>query len=923
MEDRRHNTISESTTFVLGIVDDIFASVFSKIDERETARERVFLPRLNYFQTAHTIELEGEVVPELRLREGSTLQVVAGCGTQKSWKTRQALDLLPMNARIVALSVRISHAYDMLRELKEFGFEVYKDETTDIKNSPRLIISLESLHRMETVLPPSLLILDEVRTLAAAVGGSTVKRSNSYNLIADIYKSSKYCVALDADCELDGAVAAFLGGMDKTRPVSKWILPHNSMPRTMRVGFKNVLTHDICNALKLYHGKCPIVIACGSKKQAKIYANLLTKMGYTTALYHGESSSSTKREHFANPDFHWGKVDAVITTTTISVGIDVRSTSFGKIFLHTCRGGSSLRDIFQLLCRFGRSAEAPLVDTNILVCLDDIDPAVRDAEVKAKTKQHLAPIPTYDTLFAECRRESDAQFSFVLQQLPSHLRRLIPERLDCWVSRVKAWNMLERERTQRRHFDEFKRLADHRGWPITIWPKTDAGIAVSTQLPGITLEQERLLDQANNTQRYEIVKDYVQTNLANHFEGQFFDKCFGYSSPKPTDTALVGALRDVWYVVSAFGEWLDDAEDFTKAKESVVALRNHAMLLCGDGQKLKDRDCVDLLHGSHPEMKKFKSRSFIAGRALLVTLNVTSILKDDIELPCLWVEQVNREANGKVTDEDKGRTCALRSTACELGCRVRTEPKKASLTLLKAIMKKFHMKIQVSKTQPRKRDARGNQIRHRVVSSLSLVSMCRELQDKVLHTCDRCGGKVSVGDWFSHQDTHDVAIEEAFEAEDHFEGCYVEVRERCQRDGRYERLDAEAVKVLLSYGLPVNKLLQPAFKWLQRLRLDEDGLLGPVFYSQRNGYSRRYASGPSLQNCPSILRPLICKNHDIDIANAYPSFLFSMAAEDGLKVPALTKYVKDREQVLSTIKQHYGCGRKAAKELVHDLSFAF
>jgi len=34
MDDRRHNTISESTTFVLGIVDDIFASVFSKIDER-------------------------------------------------------------------------------------------------------------------------------------------------------------------------------------------------------------------------------------------------------------------------------------------------------------------------------------------------------------------------------------------------------------------------------------------------------------------------------------------------------------------------------------------------------------------------------------------------------------------------------------------------------------------------------------------------------------------------------------------------------------------------------------------------------------------------------------------------------------------------------------------------------------------------
>ena len=97
----------------------------------------------------------------------------------------------------------------------------------------------------------------------------------------------------------------------------------------------------------------------------------------------------------------------------------------------------------------------------------------------------------------------------------------MPERLDCWVSRVKAWNMLERERTRRRHFDEFKRLAAHRGWPITIWHKTDAGIAVSTQLPGITLEQERLLDQANNTPRYEIVKDYVQTHLANHFEGQF------------------------------------------------------------------------------------------------------------------------------------------------------------------------------------------------------------------------------------------------------------------------------------------------------------------------------------------------------------------------------------------------------------------
>ena len=65
---------------------------------------------------------------DAHMKNGGTLVVVAGCGSQKSYQSRLWMaKVLRADDRILAISCRVIHACDCFRELESLGFVVYTD----------------------------------------------------------------------------------------------------------------------------------------------------------------------------------------------------------------------------------------------------------------------------------------------------------------------------------------------------------------------------------------------------------------------------------------------------------------------------------------------------------------------------------------------------------------------------------------------------------------------------------------------------------------------------------------------------------------------------------------------------------------------------------------------------------------------------
>ena len=143
----------------------------------------------------------------------------------------------------------------------------------------------------------------------------------------------------------------------------------------------------------------------------------------------------------------------------------------------------------------------------------------------------------------------------------------------------------------------------------------------------------------------------------------------------------------------------------------------------------------------------------------------------------------------------------------------------------------------------------------------------------------------------------------------------------------YECYDGDVLRLLTEYP-PKNEFLKSAFEYVRRISVHLTGVSEErilMTYSRKHGnggYGRWWADAPlNLQTCPKILRPLVCGKlyHDVDIANCHPRILLGVAKRLDVSAPALERYTfskKNRERILLSIMEHYGCTRCLAKQLI-------
>lgn len=110
---------------------------------------------------------------------------------------------------------------------------------------------------------------------------------------------------------------------------------------------------------------------------------------------------------------------------------------------------------------------------------------------------------------------------------------------------------------------------------------------------------------------------------------------------------------------------------------------------------------------------------------------------------------------------------------------------------------------------------------------------------------------------------------------------------------------------------------------LLRAQTSETGI-NVVWYRRTGGSKgRRFAGCVSLQGVPSEIRAKIIDGAytDLDMANAHPTLLSAFANKLGLNADSINFYIENREKVLGQIMKFWGVDRKAAKNLMLQLSY--
>lgn len=90
-------------------------------------------------------------------------------------------------------------------------------------------------------------------------------------------------------------------------------------------------------------------------------------------------------------------------------------------------------------------------------------------------------------------------------------------------------------------------------------------------------------------------------------------------------------------------------------------------------------------------------------------------------------------------------------------------------------------------------------------------------------------------------------------------------------------------------------------------------------------FGRLYARGPSLQSVPGWMRRLVAggEYHDIDMVNAAPTLLYGLGKRMDLDLPALERYVDEREEVNRDLCGEGEGGREGGREGLWNLDGSF
>jgi hypothetical protein len=283
---------------------------------------------------------------------GKTTQLIAYAKKLYQECTNQ---LIPFILRII--TPRISHGFNMASAFRvEFpDLCIYKTELGDLDRFDELIITPDSLHRLQPR-SPTLTIMDECETIITQFLSSTMKKTRHWvvGVYEELMKRSKYVILADAfpsQMSLDNAQA--LRGADKVLTI------RNMKNPIQRTAFKCPTKETLYATLieKVKAGERHFVNSMSESDAEHLYEILIKEfpekeIGIITGERAKRKGIDKLIEEYSNINEEWVKFDVLIVTNTITIGMDMTVQHFhGNFVILTPVGSGLIRDLAQAMCR--------------------------------------------------------------------------------------------------------------------------------------------------------------------------------------------------------------------------------------------------------------------------------------------------------------------------------------------------------------------------------------------------------------------------------------------------------------------------------------------------------------------------------------------------------------------------------------------
>ena len=212
-------------------------------------------------------------------------------------------------------------------------------------------------------------------------------------------------------------------------------------------------------------------VCVGSKGQLSEVYNLLTGLDVPVKPYSGDTitNESSKFQDLQDADTAWLQFGCVVSTTSLSIGVDPKSIEFDRVFMWTHPQGCMLLAMFQAAMRFGRQVNHPLGNRCISLLVRCMPPGEREKLVRLGKKKPIVN-PTYEEEYKRLVKRRGSAARMMAREITASGGRSIgvapPRTIADQILRAMAHGLLERKFQIVNHFQAIMQCIRHYGWTI-------------------------------------------------------------------------------------------------------------------------------------------------------------------------------------------------------------------------------------------------------------------------------------------------------------------------------------------------------------------------------------------------------------------------------------------------------------------------
>lgn len=230
-----------------------------------------------------------------------------------------------------------------------------------INTAKSLILECESLHYLENTKQFDVLVIDEIETVLKGWDSETHDKNGDKNFknFVDLFKNCKKIILLDAFTTstttqfLEKLNIDYITYSSKYKPINKMLNENVGYENTI-----NKIAQELDNGKKLYifHAYKSSTKKHYSIEELKSVILEKCQTKPKILVYHGDMSDDKKKTLY-NVNEEWDKYDCILTTSSITVGVNYEGSKFDKVYLLISGCVNNVRDVIQTSMRIRKTKE--------------------------------------------------------------------------------------------------------------------------------------------------------------------------------------------------------------------------------------------------------------------------------------------------------------------------------------------------------------------------------------------------------------------------------------------------------------------------------------------------------------------------------------------------------------------------------------